>query len=409
MDYFLFAKENSFLAEYKGITFANNFSNQISGEEAKETEEESEDVQSEDNMTASNMNFKPNYSKQEIDLDNAYKTPKGEEIIDSIIAMTIYWVLSFDWQILGEFMKDYVREDPSKKKIDLTSVLIKQLGKYSNPTKMSILLIIINIEILLLSYIFNEKKGRKINCFGPITSSALLCLTLNIPFRAQSKEELRKTQLNNLVKNGGKSKEKLIKQPIILEYLLKHLNVFSPEGKKQFLKDFDIIITDKRLMQELAENNNLIDLSFLLLEYGNSPNLQNLLQELLLFLLSQNGHLPDFVRGCGKICGPPTNKLNIVDKILEKVMSVPAIMDVRQSTALVYCSYLLEDAISMDPEILRLPFTIEVLCRLLFSLNKTDLLYISLPSMAIFDERGTYENTMANSTFICIIIYLKNR
>lgn len=205
----------------------------------------------------------------------------------------------------------------------------------------------------------------------------------------------------NLVKNSGKSKEKLIKQPIILEYLFKHLNAFNSEGKKQFLKDFDILISDKRLIAEIADNNNLIDLSFLLMEFGSSPNLQAMLQELLILLLCQPGHLPDFVRGCGKICGSAANKLNIVDKILEKVMSGPATMDIRQSTALVYSSYLLEDAISMEPELLRNPFTTEVLCRLLFVLNKTDLLYISLPSMAIFDERGTYLNTIANSTFIC--------
>lgn len=138
LDYFLFAKENSFLAEYKGITFANNFSSQMSSEEVKQCEEDSEEMQSEDNMTSSNMNFKQIFSKQEIDLDNAYKTPKGEEIIDTILAMAIYWVLSFDWQVIGEFIKDYAREDPTKEKTGLTSVLIKQLGKYSNPTKMSI-------------------------------------------------------------------------------------------------------------------------------------------------------------------------------------------------------------------------------------------------------------------------------
>lgn len=112
LDYFLFIKEYGFLEEYKGITYSNNCSDFEQSEENN------------NNPKKRNSSF--------LQDGRFFISEEGKNIIDSIVSMCIYWILSFDWQLLSEYMKEYPRND-------LGLFLLRTLSKTTSRDKNSII------------------------------------------------------------------------------------------------------------------------------------------------------------------------------------------------------------------------------------------------------------------------------
>ena len=116
MDYILFFKSNPEASQYPGI----QLSLSPREKETKITEEKEDPISS------------------------FLKTKKGMLIIDSIQAMTLYMLLSFDWGSMSDVLKDFPKEDlytipqessgqipviTEKRNIDVLGFFLKSLGK----------------------------------------------------------------------------------------------------------------------------------------------------------------------------------------------------------------------------------------------------------------------------------------
>ena len=236
----------------------------------------------------------------------------------------------------------------------------------------------------MLFYIFN---GRKDEIFGPICYSAIISLVLNIPFQVQEWNEFRIKQIAELIKTS-KGKDRLLMQANILEFLLKNLRVFNPEARKELFNDLAILITDKRLIPELAESSNLVDIVFELNSFSEGDITLSLLQEeLLSYMLCQSRHAAEFARVCSTLRGKSEYQIHLLNKILEKSTNSTDIFDPNFWSGLQYISYAFEDALLTNPDTLKNAEAITMLSKLLLILNKTDLLYISLPKIQLMDER----------------------
>ena len=116
MDYILFFKENTEANEYPGVTLS-----------LSPREKETKKVEEKENPMCFLM-----------------KSKEGLIIIDSIQAMTIYMLLSFDWASMQDIMKDFPKEDlymipattsessptsVERRNIDAVGFFLKSLGK----------------------------------------------------------------------------------------------------------------------------------------------------------------------------------------------------------------------------------------------------------------------------------------
>ena len=126
LDYFIFIKEYGFLVEYQGISYSNN----------------SSDIdQNEESSFVTKKRSSSFYQDERILI-----TEEGKNVIDSIVAMCIYWVMSFDWQLILEYLKEYPRND-------LGMFLLKTLSKTTSRVKNSNHTNLINRQFVTLVYI----------------------------------------------------------------------------------------------------------------------------------------------------------------------------------------------------------------------------------------------------------------
>ena len=209
---------------------------------------------------------------------------------------------------------------------------------------------------------------------------------LGIPFKAQGWKELRLQHIYKCVRNKGK----LLKQPIVLESLMEHLDLFTAEARREFFKDLAILVSDKRTILELAESSRLIDLTFTLVDYAEIEEpIIKLQHELFCYMLRQPAHSADFARICATMPGPAEHQLKLISTALDVCMEIVATdPGTLLSATLLQISYAIEDALLKDPERCRVYQPFPVISKLLYLLNKMDLMYISLPVISFFDSRA---------------------
>lgn len=132
-DYFTFVKENGFKTEYKGISLTD-------GEEpiSKFTEEK-EILEDLGDPIIKMKSKKSDASLQHEEALSTFQgTKEGADIIDSIVSMSIYWMLTFDWSGLGVFVKEFAKEDYTKHRGNLMGFIIRHLGRSFISAKASI-------------------------------------------------------------------------------------------------------------------------------------------------------------------------------------------------------------------------------------------------------------------------------
>ncbi len=209
---------------------------------------------------------------------------------------------------------------------------------------------------------------------------------LGVPFSARNWKETRLQQISKCTKAKGK----LLKQPIVLESIMEHLDLFNSEGRKEFFKDLAILASDKRLIVELAESSRLIDMTFSLIDYGEIEEaIIRLQHELFCYMLRQPSHSADFARVCATLPGPAEHQLKLIstalDVCMEPATNQPGTL---LSATLLQIAYAFEDALLKDPERCRSPQPVPVMAKLMYLLNKTELMYVSLPVISFFDSRA---------------------
>ena len=188
--------------------------------------------------------------------------------------------------------------------------------------------------------------------------------------------------------NPGKV-EKIIKNPFIYENIIKHFCFnFSKDAQKELIKDQAKLIQDSSMfLSTITEFPNIIQLIFDLSEFNSDPSLLQIYTKLLFHLMkTQQPNVWNYVKG------KPNYQLSLLNNLLEFCINTYVPIDdktgtqrIMQIIKFVYCS---EDLVIKDPNILNSEEFKQVIGRLLLLLNKADLLYISLPTLTLFDERS---------------------
>jgi len=367
-DYFTFVKEYGFKTEYTGLSYVTD----NSGEGIDEGGSESA-------ITVFKLPEKKSdtYSLLEETLSAFLNSKDGESIIDQIVAMSMHWILSFEWNILAEYAKEFSKEDMSKRIGNIVGYIIKSFGRITVPAKS---------KKQLLYYIFNGNDQRHREIFGINCYLALKSIILGTPFRVG--------KINSAVceEEPSTPKFKILAQPVILEGLLENLYLFNGEARRECFKDFEEMCKDKRLLSEIIESDNLINSIFALKEFEEcNESVVKLQQELLCFMVQKQSHSADFARICATLPCQSDHQLKLLDSVLDFcIQNLVKSQEPSLPGALLQIAYALEDAVIKDPEKSLNPpdLIIAVISKLLYLLKKTKLMYISLPIMTLFDERG---------------------
>ena len=309
-----------------------------------------------------------NYHYCEIDEDS---------MIDAILAMCIYWILTFDWKILSIIIRNYPRDD-------LFLFLLKQFAEANNE----------NVTAILLSYIFAENKERKQTMIGIYCYTALISFALYLPFKSQENPKEKTQSIKNIINDQN--------NPIcikwqILEYILNNFNCFDLRAKNALLFDLEILaLSEKnRFILVANKNNNLVNLIFSLAEYPEAEDKIIILHnELICFNYYQDGYFDDFTRICLNLKGSANYKLKIIDKFIETMFLMEIKQEPKLGRALLLFMFILEDSMLYYPNGMDQKSTFLLFCRIFYLLHITNWLYVSLPSIGLFDERCCLYNNL---------------
>ena len=149
-----------------------------------------------------------------------------------------------------------------------------------------------------------------------------------------------------------------------------------------------ILCGDKRLIQELYKSPTLLNLIYSLIDYPEAGSqIVKLHEDLLCLFYLQAGSMSDFTRICTILSGPANYKLIILKKITETILAEPIKQESKIGTALLHLTYILEDSIVDFPDNVDNGLCLIIISRILYLLHKAELLYVSLPSISLFDER----------------------
>ncbi len=77
------------------------------------------------------------YSIHEDALTLFQNTKEGDMTIDAVVAMSMSWILNFDWSIMSEFVKEFGRDEQKRRIGDLVAYLVRSMGKFPIVSKSS--------------------------------------------------------------------------------------------------------------------------------------------------------------------------------------------------------------------------------------------------------------------------------
>jgi len=360
-DYFVFVKEHGFRASYKGLATVDedsDYSNEVVSTKPSAYQ----------NPLLSILKLR---TVQEESIGKFQESKECEIIIDWIIAMSIYWMLSFDWTVLCEVSKEFTKESKHVPKGNLVGYIIKSFGRIMIPSKS---------KTQLLFYIFNRKKQRKKEIFGLVCYSAFRALMFGLPFHSQEFEHETKPILKEI-----EERAKVISQPLILQGIIEHLSLFSSEARKEFFKDFAEIAEMSGFLLEIVELDKLVDSIFTLNNYPESNEaVVKLQQQLLCHMASQPAFSGAFAKTCATLPCSSKHQLILLNSVLDFCLKLKG--NTLLFNVILQITYAIEDVVVKDPSCcLNLQ---ETLCKLLYLLSKTNLLYVSLPVISLFDKRN---------------------
>jgi hypothetical protein len=360
-DYFVFVKEYGFRAFYKGLTAVD-----------EDSDDSNELINTKPSRSQSPfVNILGLKLTQEESIGKFQESKECEVTIDWILAMSIYWILSFDWTLLCEVSKEFTKESKHVVKGNLVGYIIKSFGHIKVPSKS---------KMQLLFYIFNGKKQRKKEIFGSVCYSAFRALMFGLPFHLQEFEYEVKPMLKEI-----EDRVKIIPQPLILQGVIEHLSLFNSEARKEFFKDFADISGINGFLLEIVELDKLVDSIFTLNNYPESDEtVIKLQQQLLCYMASQCALSGAFAKTCATLPCSSKHQLILLNSLLNFCLKLKA--DILLFNVILQITYAMEDVIVKDPSCcLNLQ---ETLCKLLYLLSKTNLLYVSLPVISLFDGRN---------------------
>ena len=350
LDYFIYFKENGSSEGYKGVSQSNNGP-------ILEKEENKLELK---HLPISMSKFSNAYQEE---FNN---NMEDENMIDSIVAMCIYWMLSFDWKSISEFIWEYQKED-------FLRFLLKHFSNERQEKGVSI----------LLTYIFGGINGvKKQGICGIYCYLAFIYFAFDFPFKAQENIKDKNQKINNLV---GDSQNLFCLKTQILELILGNINCFDLKAKKELFNDLDLLSTDKRFIQAVNKSNILVDLIFSLGEYPEQIMLLH--HKLLCFNLSQDDYFDNFTKICLNLKGDTNYKLTIIDNFIKEILLSKYNQEPKLGKSLLLIMYIIEDSLVYYPENIDQKKMFLLLCKIIYLLHKTNWLYISLPSIDIFDER----------------------
>jgi len=342
-----------------------------------------------DDKIKENISESPHFNRQDLILIEFYKN--HGEILDSILGISLYVLLKFDWNCLSDLVKDLLKEEANltksaigasgilqgRKRGDLLPYMVKFVGKAKANFE-------INILEALYGSLYDTKSIRE--TLGKMTYRALFCVALDSPQYMASDYKLNFEFLHS------KSKEDrpCIKNPEILEFILKQANLrFTKEAQKELVKNLaEMSEKDPRFIKEISGNPILTKLVFELPIFPVDGIIPYKIQsELICEIISQTTPHA-FSR---YISGNSNYKLFVLNECLNISLKNFIPINEKQgiSTALKLIDFMygIEDIISSDPDIINADIFQEVISKLLIFADKTDLIYISIPVFLIFDER----------------------
>ena len=205
------------------------------------------------------------------------------------------------------------------------------------------------------------------------------------------------TANKNFMKIGLTSGQ--IKNPYIFELTINNLGKrFNNEARIELIKDLAHLLCNSSLFlttfTEMA--NEVVQPMFELADFYEDVNLRQIHKLLLFNLMKSNQpNVWNFVRGS------PFYQLQLLNDLLDYcIINYLPLDDKLGSQRLMQYIRLVnasEDLILKDPNIFKSDEIKQTICKLLLLLNKADMLYISLPTTSLFDERSvlTFEREQA--------------
>jgi len=297
------------------------------------------------------------------------------EVVDRIIAICLYLVINFDWTILGDIIKDVLKEEANASKLlavlsptnslkqSTEEVFITSLIKLAGRTK--------GVESVILNTIFQHNK---IPMLGMISYQVLISIALNRPKEILTTLGLKST-FSELPKDSKLN---------ILELILKLFDSLTQEAKELLINDLNKILDPQsKSFKELIDNHNLI--SSILKIKDNNPKLIKMQAELLCTVIS-----PTQPHWCYNLSGTSIQRLSVIEKALDTTLSI-VVSEKQMLIIIIKCIdfvYGLEDALEQDLKSEEAnDLLIKVIAKLLFLLNRVDALYVSLPVWNAFEQR----------------------
>lgn len=252
--------------------------------------------------------------------------------------------------------------------------------------------------------IFANEEGQNAKLIGSGVAIALLSVALDIPIVTldYKQEDIIALQIDN-----SSETTKLIKDPELFKAILQKIPLsFSEEGARNLINNLITIwMKDIRLANEIEDSKELWKIIFELGEFIKDENFCQVHRQLFVNILrKQHFGIWNCIRGDSRY-----QLMLINDGLGYIIVNEAENPDKLQSNALrlLEFSYAIEDLFIQDPNHLKSSeIVIQVISRWLNLLDKLDLIYISTPSMMLFDDR-LFDEEKKEKALICYLILLK--
>ena len=292
------------------------------------------------------------------------------ECVDNVIAMCVYFILSFDY--ISLFRELTSKKSKTNFEHEVVINLLQMSERQDSKNTSSI------IRESLLRYIF-EKNNKT---FAPTTYFAFIAIILKLPFDIYN---LKNTE--NAIMN---IKQLVIEDPMLLSYLLEHFELLDDKASITFLIHLHHLGKFKEFHNELLKNKG--NLLLLILKPAMHKDGINYLDELIPILFNSLMNEVSMVKRINefslKMRANPFFKLQIINNTLAKYNSSK--QKTKSITGLLYFLYAVEDTIYEDPELLANPLLRQVMGKFLYVLHESDMLYASFPFICMEDNPIAY-------------------
>ena len=233
-----------------------------------------------------------------------------------------------------------------------------------------------------MDYIFSEGEGKTTKFIGGNSAIALFSVALdkNLVVHDYKQQEIIEFPIGNPPAHDS---TRLIKDIYAFETLLTNLsNHFTEEGIKGVINNLTMLWRkDSRLTKEIIETKELLKLVFELAEFIRDENLVLMHKEI--FRTLQKRQYPGV---WSLIRGDPRYQLILINEGLSYIMENDEKLPCVAIKTLEF-AYAIEDAILQDPNQLKSKEIFQIMSKFLIILDKYDLIYISAPSIFLFDNR----------------------